>query len=185
MTKKPTYEELALRVEELEREVTNLNSTQVPLKGSENFYKSIFETVPISVSLVNKNGQILDVNAYHLSHVGKGLHSKEHYLSENILTYPNMVEASLSQEYKKVLKGETLHITDAYFPTLSGGTDGYFSIRGVPLLKDHEVIGAVFIHEDRTEQKKAEMKLGESEKRLKMALEAANEGLWELYPQTG
>jgi PAS domain S-box-containing protein len=185
MKRKPTYEELVQRVEELEREVTNLNSAKAPLKGSDNFYKSIFETVPVSVALVEKNGQIVDVNAYHLSHVGKGLHSKEHYLSENILTYPSMVEAGLAEEYKKVLEGETIHITEAYFPTLSGGTDGYFTIKGVPLLKDHEVIGAVFIHEDRTEQKKTEIKLRENENRLKMALETANEGLWELYPQTG
>jgi len=65
-----------------------------------------------------------------------------------------------------MLKGETLNLKSVYHPMTSGGRDRFFNIRGVPLFKDNDVIGAVIIHEDITDLKQTEDALIEINKSL-------------------
>ena len=147
-------------------DVTERKQSEAALRESEEQYRSLFETVPASVILIDKDGQMIDINPYHLTHIAKGKFPKKEFIGKNIVTHQTIVNAGLSEMYKKVLEGEPFDQKDVYFPALMAGDDGYFNVKGMPLLKNGEVIGAVIMHEDITERKQAEESLRESERKL-------------------
>ena len=142
------------------------------LRDSEERYKTIFETVPTSIVVIDKEGKIVDINPYHVNHIGKGQTRKQSYVGKNIITHPSIVQAGLSSTYKRLLEGEVFEKTEVYFPTLTGGADGYFNVRGVPFIKDDEIIGAITTHEDITERKRSVEALRESEGKLNAMLQS-------------
>jgi len=126
------------------------------LQQSEEKYRGVFNKVPTSIILLDKDGQMVDVNPYHITNIGKGKTTPGDYLGKNLVTHPSIVKAGLSETYARLLKGEPFDLKDVYFPTTTGGTDGYFNVKGVPLFKEGKVIGAITMHEDITERKQAE-----------------------------
>lgn len=110
------------------------------LRESEERYKGIFETVPASIILTDMHGQIVDINPYPITLIAKGKTPGEDFIGKNIVTHPTIVNAGLSETYKRVLEGEPFDQKDVYFPIIPTGTDGYFNVKGVPLLKNGEVI---------------------------------------------
>jgi len=53
-------------------DITNHKRFEEALRDSEERYKTIFETVPASIVFIDKEGNIVDINPYHLNHIGKG-----------------------------------------------------------------------------------------------------------------
>jgi PAS domain S-box-containing protein len=153
-------------------DITDRKRFEEALRDSEERYKTIFKTVPTSIVFIDKEGKIVDINSYHVNHIGKGQTRKQSYVGKNIITHPSIVQARLSNTYKKLLEGEAFEKTDVYFPTLTGGADGYFNVRGVPLIKGDEVIGAITTHEDITERKRSVNALRESEGKLNAMLQS-------------
>jgi PAS domain S-box-containing protein len=153
-------------------DITDRKRFEEALRDSEERYKTIIETVPTSIVVIDKEGKIVDINSYHVNHIGKGQTRKQSYVGKNIITHPSIVQARLSNTYKKLLEGEAFEKTDVYFPTLTGGADGYFNVRGVPLIKGDEVIGAITTHEDITERKRSVNALRESEGKLNAMLQS-------------
>ena len=153
-------------------DITDRKRFEEALRDSEERYKTIFETVPASIVVIDKQGIIVDINSYHLNHIGKGQTKKQSYVGKNIITHPSIVQARLSNTYKRLLEGEAFEKTDVYFPRLTGGADGYFNVRGVPLIKGDEVIGAITTHEDITERKRSVNALRESEGKLNAMLQS-------------
>jgi PAS domain S-box-containing protein len=153
-------------------DITDRKRFEEALRDSEERYKTIFETVPASIVVIDKQGIIVDINSYHLNHIGKGQTKKQSYVGKNIITHPSIVQARLSNTYKRLLEGEAFEKTDVYFPRLTTGADGYFNVRGVPLIKGDEVIGAITTHEDITERKRSVNALRESEGKLNAMLQS-------------
>jgi len=147
------------RTAQLQQEIAERQQIEIALRESEDKYRRIFETVAISIVMTDNKGKIIDINPYHINHIGKGEISKEVYLMHNILDHPSIIEAGLSDTYKQVLKGEEVAKTDVLFPTTAGGMIGYFNIRGASIFHQGKVMGAVFVHEDITERKLAEEEL--------------------------
>ncbi|MCP4724020.1 MAG: PAS domain S-box protein, partial [bacterium] len=143
---KPTYEELEKRVKELEK-------IEQSLQASEEKYRSVFDSVGSSIVIVDKDGIITDINPHHVENIGKGKTTKDDYIGKNIIEHPSVVKAGISKLYRKVLEGETIEQKDVYFPSLTGGGDGYYNIKSSPLKEDNKIIGAVMVHEDVTEIK--------------------------------
>ncbi len=141
---------------EIALDITERKKAEDLLKESEEKYKSIFENVAVSIILIDAKGQIIDVNPYHINHVGKGRMRKDNLLGRNIFTHPTVVSAGVSEEMKRVLEGVPVNITETHFPNTSVGTHGYFNTRVVPLFGDGEVTGAVIIFEDVTSTKRSE-----------------------------
>lgn len=148
-----------------------LKKSEERLRESEERYRNIFETVPTSLILVDKEGIMIDINPYHLKHIARDKTPKEEFIGKNIITHPTIVKAGLSEKYKKVLEGEPLNLKDQYFPSLSSGLDGYFNIRAVPLFKNETVIGAIFTHEDITDRKNVEEILKKEKQEKSIILE--------------
>jgi diguanylate cyclase (GGDEF)-like protein/PAS domain S-box-containing protein len=145
------------------------------LRESGERYRTVFNTAPASIILIDSEGQMVDVSPYHINSIGRGKITKEDLVGKNIITHPTIVNAGLSETYKRVLEGEPFDIKDVYFPTLIAGGDGYFNVKGMPLFQDEEVIGAVITHEDITERKRAEEALSRSEEEKSLILSSLTE----------
>ncbi|MFQ5713568.1 MAG: PAS domain S-box protein [Candidatus Scalinduaceae bacterium] len=150
---------LVEKSEKLMSEIDKREQAEETLRESEEKYRGIFERVPVSIVLLDRNGQVIDINSYHVSHIGKGKTTREDYIGKNILTHPSIVNAGVSEIYADVLKGKPFDLKEVFFPTTTGGTAAYLNVKGVPLLKDGDVIGALTIHEDITERRKMEEEL--------------------------
>ncbi len=75
------------------------------------------------------------------------------------------------------LAGETVHAITRR--VRSNGTPVEVAIHGVPLVIDGEVRGSFGIYEDITERKRMEEALRTSEERLRLAVEAASQTIWD------
>ncbi len=174
---KEVTNDIALALHGIEAE-EEPKQTEKSLKESEASYRSIFETALTSIIVINKDGLIIDINPYHLTHIAKGKTPKENFIGKNIITHPTVVKAGLSEVYIKVLKGESFDLKDVYFPLLTTGTDGYFNVKGKSLLKNGKVVGAVIMHEDITKRKIAESALQQSKEKYHLLVENAPSVLW-------
>jgi PAS domain S-box-containing protein len=134
------------------------------LRQSEEKYRNIFENMPISIILINRDGQIVDISPYHLNNIAKGEIPKENFIGKNILTHPTFINACLSEYYKRLLEGEPFTINDVHSPTTLPVPDGYFNVKGMPLFKEGEVTGAVIMHEDITKRRQMEKELLKAKK---------------------
>ncbi len=159
MTEKPTYEDLEQRIEELETAAIERDTDLKALKESEEKYRTIFETVPVSIIVINEKGRNVEINPFHLEHVGKGKGTKEEYLKDIIMEHPSVVGAGLSETFRGVLEGKSFDNREIYFPTTTGGTDAYFNVRGAPLVRKGNVFGGIIAHEDISERVRAREKL--------------------------
>ena len=146
------------------QDITKQVQAEEALRQSEEKYRNIFENIPISIILINKDGQIVDINPYHLNNIAKGAIPKENYIGKNILTHPTVINAGLSEYYKRVLEGKPFTINDVHFPTTLAGPGGYFNVNGMPLFKESEVVGAVIMHEEITKRRQMEEELLKAKK---------------------
>lgn len=138
---------------------------------SAEFYKKIFELVPASIVIVDKQGHIIDISPHHITDIGRGKTSKDDYLEKNILDHPSVKNAGLDLKYKKVLSGESLDEKNVFFPATTGGHPGFFNVKAAPIFDGEEIIGAVMIHENITEQNNKTKDLEEANLALKVVLQ--------------
>ncbi len=174
---------VGILVAKLLNSITERKQAEEALRESEEKYRGIFGKVPISIILLDKDGQMVDVNPYHVTNIGKGKTTQKDYIGKNLITHPSIVNAGLSETYARLLKGEPFNIEDVYFPTTTGGTDSYFNVKGVPLFEKGQVIGALTIHEDITERKRAEEALRESEEKHKSLINHVKLGVFRSTPE--
>ncbi|MBT5547034.1 MAG: GAF domain-containing protein, partial [Desulfobacula sp.] len=172
MAEKPTVNELKQRIEDLKKELTErqIHDNSI-LEELDTRYSSIFESVPTSIVILDKNGVIIDINPYHITHIGQGKTVKKDYLNHDILNFPSVVEAGLQDEHRDVLNGKPMNLKRIHFPMTTGERDRFFNIRGVPLFKNNEVTGAVIIHEDISEVVSSEKNLKKLHDELELRIE--------------
>jgi PAS domain S-box-containing protein len=182
MRSKVTTNDLQQRINQLEKENLDLKKEVEVLREAAEKYQTIFETVPTSIQVVDKNGIIIEVNPYHLEHMGRGKTTKQDYLNQPILSRPSIVRAGLIEKYRRVLAGEKMEEGEVHFPFTSGGVkDAYSNIRGAPIVRDGEVIGAIFISEDVTQLKKDHEELIRHREKLEELVAARTRDLQEAY----
>jgi PAS domain S-box-containing protein len=137
-------------IESLKKENAALRREVSDIRESEERYKTLYDALPVSLELVDRDGTITGVNPFHLKNMGKGRTKESDYVGQLIATRPSIVASGLSEKLALVLKGVPFQADEVHFPKLSGGGEGYFNFRGVPLMRNGEIIGAIFISMDVT-----------------------------------
>lgn len=163
-TKQQILEELAesrRRIEELEALRDKLTH-----KNSEAKYRSIFDRAPISITVVNKEGVIVDVNPFHLNKVLNNKLTYEQYVGQNLLLDPGLQQAGVIEAHKRTLQGETMDLQDVSFPPSKLGPALVANVRGVPIIEQGKVEGAVFILEVITERKRLQEEMRQANEKL-------------------
>jgi len=122
-------------------------------------YRCIFEAVPASIIVLDRDGQIVDVNPHHVAQLGRGRTRKEDYVGQSILTRRTFVRAGRVDLVQRLLDGHVIDEREVLLPVTSGDSAAYVHLRGVPIRRDGEVIGAVLLSEDVTALKVAQLEL--------------------------
>ena len=163
--------DLKKRIEKLQEAVARLQTENESLHVSDERYRALFEALPVSLQVVDRDGLILEVNPFHVAHMGRGRTTLSDYQGQSITTRRSVAAAGLTQEYRKVLRGVPFERSEVLYPALSGGGEGYFNVRGVPLKNGDEIVGAIYILEDVSVLKRAKDELVRANERLKTQME--------------
>ena len=73
---------IEIRTKELQGEIYERIQAEEALRETEERYRSIFEKAPVSIVLLDKDGKVVDINPYHIDHIGKGKTSKKNTLGK-------------------------------------------------------------------------------------------------------
>ena len=169
--RKKTSDPLQTRVKKLRETIARLRRENERIRVSEERYRALFEALPVSLQVVDREGKILEVNPFHLRHMGSGRTSLADYQGQNIAERRSVVAAGLSQSYRDVLSGVPFERSEVLYPSLSGGGRGYFNVRGVPLRTGDEIDGAIYILEDVTGLRQTKDELIQANQRLLAQME--------------
>lgn len=166
---KPTYEELELQVQALQRQlkhnVANHVSAEMALSKSEKRMRSLLENSPDLIWSINAAGEILSIN-----HSVNNLEIHEilgrHFTEFDAPEYYGSFKAIVAEVFKTGLKQET--------ETGGPGKDGSFAVykhRIIPMRENGIVSGAMIISEEITEQKQAQEELRENVEKYRSLVE--------------
>lgn len=163
-------ETLKRRVRVLETENLALRAEIADTRDSAGRFKALYDALPVSVYVLDKNGTIVGVNPYHLKTMGKGKTSLEDYVGKPAAARPSIMAAGMSSSVASVLRGESFEALDVYFPALSGGGEGWCDVRGVPLVSEGEIVGGIVMSMDVTDYHRAKDELSRHAERLERTL---------------
>jgi PAS domain S-box-containing protein len=158
-------------IETLQEENAALRREVSEIRESEERYKTLYDALPVSLMLVDKDGVIVGVNPFHLKNMGKGRTKESDYVGQYIKTRRSIVASGLAADMLSVLQGVTFEADEVLFPALSGGGEGYFNYRGVPLRRGGEIIGAIYISMDVTALHQAKDELRQHKEQLEELVE--------------
>ncbi len=161
------------------RDITDRKQAEIVLRQ----YRRMVEIAPVGMALVDQNYTYRLVNQTYLEHnerqleeiVGQSIHD---VMGDD--TFQNIVKP----RFDRCLAGETIDYGDWFYFKKAGNR--FVSATYSPYFEfDGTITGVVISNRDVTARREAEMSLQDSEERLRLALTAANQGLYDLNPQSG
>jgi PAS domain S-box-containing protein len=145
------------------------------LKASYELYQKLLENSPTGIFYADTTGQILEINSKMLQILDSP--SAEATKNINILTFPNLVEAGISEDIINSIKTEqTVHGEKKYHTKWNKNVFLNYFITPIKDTTD-KVTGVLINVEDITNQKEAEENLQYTRARFKSLAEAAFEGI--------
>lgn len=162
------------------RDITEKFKAEEKLKESEIKYKSIFDNIPLSITHIDKDGFITDINNFHIENIALGKLLKSDFIGTNVIERGTIRLAGVSENYKKLLEGVPFQLHKVFFPETSGNTEEYFDLAGTPIYLNENFVGAIVTADKVSEN----VLLKKAEERLAIALEGAQIGLWDQNYQT-
>ncbi len=163
------------------RDITDRKSAEFRLQALEQYYRSLFEEAPVMyiVTRIGADGpQIVDCNRRFLDALG---YEPDRVIGHSLTEFYDpgsghlLVQGSYSDALKGPLTSQERRLV---------GRDGRIIqalLWSVPERdENHRPVGTRALYVDITARAKAEVALRESESRLKLALEVARAGAWEL-----
>jgi len=148
------------------RDITERKQAEAELRESEERYRSLFEKSPISVTLLNKSGVVVDLNKSTENLIG---YPKEEIMGEsfeNLLTINPEDLPELKEKYMSLSKGVEVEPYELEI-IRKDGKRRYITVTNSLLVKDDDVVGFQIISTDITERKRAEEALQESEEKFR------------------
>ncbi|HET6451121.1 MAG TPA: PAS domain-containing protein [Spirochaetia bacterium] len=133
-------------------------------------YKALYDALPVSVYVFDKDGIIVGVNPFHLKTMGRGKTSVDDYVGKAAAARPSLVAAGMSDSVRVILGGERFEALDVHFPELSGGGEAWCDVRGVPLISNGELVGGIVMSMDVTAYHLAKEELKRHVRRLEQTL---------------
>jgi two-component system cell cycle sensor histidine kinase/response regulator CckA len=176
MAKKPTYEELKLRVSELEKEVSKLKQTEEVLEQSEKKYRGLVENSFDGI-FVQKGPTIIFTNQRLNEMLGYDegeLIGLDHWL----VYHPDYREVTRKRAQARMRGEKVTHQYEVKLHRKDGSwLYGEINARAISLEEEHGI--QVWVR-DITERKQAEDTLKESEEKYRTILESIEEGYFEV-----
>jgi len=150
------FDELDDVVEGINTMKKDITASFEAISQSEQRFQELFRSIPVSVIVINKNYEIIDINSFHLDNYANSFDTRDEYLGLNILTVPTVVEAGLVDVYKNALNKKPFIALGLSYIQRRDGKIFHYNFRSVPLMKNASVNGAIIIHEDITDLKTTE-----------------------------
>ena len=150
--------------------------------ASELRYKTLFEVSPVAI-IVHDDGGLLTVNRATLELFG--IDDFEPYRGAQVLDFvhPDCRDRILERRSDLLRTGESTPLLDTKI-TMLDGTTREVSITSSALVRDERTVLVTFM-QDITALKEAHRDLVVSRERLQLALDAAQDGVWDWNVQTG
>ncbi len=147
------------------RNITDRKEAEQQIKESEEKYRTLFDEAPIGILTCDVNGNILNVNTSALKLLGSP--SKEATKKINLLTFPLLMKAGISADFKKCIM-ENRKISSERPYISKWGKSMFFRSKLVPTLdQEGKTIKVLGTFDDISNLKLAEQKLRKSEEKLR------------------
>lgn len=161
------------------QDTTARKMSQFRLLESEERFRMLASESPVSIISFDTQGVVTFVSRWHLLEFAKDRLGEDFFIGLKVWELPSITSAGLSGSVRSILDGEVLNLHEVYVPSNCIGEETYQNMRGVPFRQNGEIIGGVLIRENITERKRAREALRVSEERLRLAMEATSDGLWD------
>jgi len=174
-----SYEQLENRVAERTTELTNANNRW---QESYQLLQSVIEGISDAIFVKDCSGRYVLINSVMSQKFGK---SKAEILGFNDydLFAPELAQQLIETDQQIMEMGKIQVIEEEFLKNNQQKT--YLSTKSPWRDRDGNLIGLIGVNKDITDRKQTEIALKESEERLRLALQAANQGMWDLNIQTG
>ncbi|MGA8181109.1 MAG: PAS domain-containing protein, partial [Desulfobacterales bacterium] len=180
MDKKPSYEELEKRVEELERKSLKQSSFGQELLESEALLKATIEATADGILVVDENGKILHANKrfaqiWNVPNILIETRDDKKLLDYvlNQLLSPDEFLTKVRKLYKSM---------DEDFDTIRFKNGQILERKSYPLMRNKEISGRVWSFRDVTEQNQAMKALQKSEEHHRICFENVSDVIFSLDP---
>jgi hypothetical protein len=124
----------------------------------------LFSSSRISVVTFDRDGVIVGVNPQTAAFGGTTV---GHYRGVNLLTHPILRRMGWTEALERVLKRETVELTDSRWVTLFTGEERYIDIIAGPVIAEDQIIGGVAYLIDSTKNHRAIVAEAASRKRAR------------------
>jgi PAS domain S-box-containing protein len=178
MARKPTYEKLAQRNKELEKQAVHCKRTEQALLECEKRFKNVKNSIEELLVMVNREFKIQLINttlarAWDISvDEYKGKYCYELFYGRNRICEECPTIKVLAEG--KVVRGALRYRQDGRI----------YNRTAYPVFEDNgDISGVLIIGSDITEQKQAEEQLKVSEKKYRSLLETTSQGFWVVNPE--
>ncbi|MCA9424290.1 MAG: PAS domain S-box protein [Candidatus Omnitrophica bacterium] len=160
-------------------DITERKNAEIALLESESRLRTIAETVPDYISVVDRDGRFVYIN-----HIPEGMAEKD-AIGANFLDFVHRDHRSIASEgLRRAI--ETRSTIDF---EIEGYGDGkaffWYHTRMSPIVVEGDIQHLVMISQDITQRRLQEQEVRESRNRLELALQGADLGLWDWNIQTG
>ncbi|MCG6971746.1 MAG: PAS domain S-box protein [Desulfobacterales bacterium] len=180
MGKKPSYEAIAQRVEELEKRCLKQKALGRALRESEELLKATVEATADGILVVDENGKILHSNKRFAQLWNIPDELMETRDDRKLLDY---VLNQLSSPNEFLTKVQKLYkSTDEDFDTIHFKNGQILERKSRPLMRNKEIYGRVWSFRDVTEQKQAMNALQKGEERHRIYFENVSDVIFSIDP---
>jgi PAS domain S-box-containing protein len=161
------------------QDISDRKQTEIVLRQ----YKRMVEIAPAGMALVDQDYTYRLVNQIYLDQNERQLDEVVGVSIRDVMgddTFQNIVKP----RFARCLTGETIDYGNWFYFKKAGNR--FVSATYSPYFEvDGTITGVVISNRDVTARREAEISLQDSEERLRLALTAANQGLYDLNPQSG